>query len=92
MKLNFITDHGSILDTTSWASRDRAVSWLTFLGANWAAGRRCAPAWLWTVAVLPVSIVLPGLPVVLGRAFFLVPVANGAAILDRKPFDRTGTG
>src|SRR6266567_1824973 len=91
MKLNFMTDHGSILATTSCASRASADSGLTALGATWAAGGRAVPdLFLTVIGALPLPIAPPGFPTALGLSFFFRPFgANGAATLDLKPSDGT---
>ena len=94
MKLNFMTDQGSILDTTSCASRASAGSGLAPLGATRAAGRRAVPdLFLTVIGALPLPIAPPGFPTALGLSFFFRPTApNGAATLDLKFSDGTDPG
>jgi hypothetical protein len=96
MKLNFMTDQGSILDTTSCASRASAASGLGLpLGATRAAGRRAVPdLFLTVIGALPLPIAPPGFPTALGLSFFFFrpTAANGAATLDLKSSDGTDPG
>src|SRR5258708_3350580 len=91
MKLNFMTDHGSILDSTSCASRGSVPSDLTPLVESCAAGRRGAVGLLLTVtAGLPLPIAPPGFPIALGLSFFFFPgLVNGLATCDFWSSDRT---
>src|SRR6266568_4310198 len=85
MKLNFMTDHGSILDSTSCASRtSSAASCLAPFGASSAAALRSAAAGLLLTltADLPLPTAPPGFPTVLGFRLFLPGLANGFATLN----------
>src|SRR5690242_17828848 len=90
-KLNFMTDHGSIRDSTSCASRAAMPSCLTLLGATCGAGRAAGPALLLTVTgALPLPIAPPGFRPALGLDFFFFPgCVKGIAILENKSPDRT---
>src|SRR5271166_946028 len=89
MKLNFMTDHGSILATTSCASRRASLCPGRAPSGDSSAGGRRSAGLLLTVAVFPVLIALPCLPVRPAFGFLLVGIANGAVILDTRPFDVT---
>src|SRR6266699_1789558 len=94
-KLNFMTDHGSILDSTSCASLAAIPSCRTPLGVSCGVGVAAGPDLLLTVtADLPLPIAPPGFPTALGLDFFFFfpGLAKGIASLDFKSSDRTDPG
>jgi len=82
MKLNFITDHGSILEITSCASRAASPPCLADLGASCGDGLLTADLLLTLTGDLPLPIAPPGFRAAVGLSLFFFPGREkGLAIL-----------